>query len=105
MLTRPFLLALRPDVTPEKVSAILAELAYAAEVVRVVPKLQTWSRDPKDAPYLDMAIAAEADFLVTRDADLLHAASDHSIEGKQFRQKTRNRVQIVDPLQFLDTIA
>ena len=28
-------------------------------------------RDPKDAKYVDLAIATKADFLVTRDKDLL----------------------------------
>ena len=37
------------------------------------PTVPDFPRDPKDAPFLAAALAAQADFLVTGDKDLLHA--------------------------------
>jgi uncharacterized protein len=37
------------------------------------PHVPEFSRDPKDAPFLAAALAAQADFLVTGDKDLLQA--------------------------------
>jgi len=70
-----------------------------------VPRVQAYSRDPDDEMYLNLAIAAQADFIVTRDNDLLALATDHSIEAKQFRQLTGNRINIITPVAFLADVA
>src|SRR4051812_31413812 len=74
VLTRPFAAAKNPQVTSERVDAFLAGLAYLAEVVREVPQVQAFSRDPKDEQYLNLAIAGAENYLVTRDKDLLELA-------------------------------
>jgi putative PIN family toxin of toxin-antitoxin system len=104
VLMRPFVVAKNPEVTPERVEAFLMKVAYLADVVRHVPHVQTFSRDPKDACYLDLAIAGEADYIVTRDKDLLELPSEHSADARQFRQLSRNQVRIVDPALFLNEI-
>ncbi len=64
-----------------------------------VPKAVALPRDPKDEPYLDLAIAAKAHYLVSRDLDLLDLMHDAS-----FRQSQPGLV-ILDPAAFLQEIA
>jgi predicted nucleic acid-binding protein len=104
VLNRPEIRALKPDLSPAEVARFLEAVAYRSVVVRDVPSVLTWPRDPKDAPYMNLAVAAETDYLVTRDKDLLALNSDHSAEGKQFRQLSRNRVQILTPAEFLQRV-
>jgi putative PIN family toxin of toxin-antitoxin system len=104
VLTRPFVIAKNAKVTQERVDAFLDGLAYLAEVIRTVPHVQALSRDPKDEHYLDLALAGRADFLVTRDRDLLELPQDHSEDAKQFRQGARNQIQIVSPTAFLSEL-
>jgi predicted nucleic acid-binding protein len=47
-----------------------------------------------------LAAAARANYLVSRDKDLLSLATDWSVLGKQFRQRCP-RLHIVDPVDFL----
>jgi len=105
VFARPFVRARTTGAESDDVAAVLSRLTYRAELIRHVPRVQDWPRDPKDALYLDLAIAAAAEFLVTNDSDLLTlAAGDHSLEAKQFRQRTRNRLSIVTPAEFLHRV-
>jgi predicted nucleic acid-binding protein len=90
-----------PQVTRVGIESFLGEIAYTAELWRQVPSVMQYVRDPADTPYLDLAIAAGADFIVTRDSDLLSLATDRSAEGKRLRQLTRNRLRILTPREFL----
>ena len=60
-------------------------------------------RDPGDEPYIDLAAAVQADYLVTRDNDLLSLATDHTTEAKQFRQRFPF-LRIVSPGEFLSAM-
>jgi uncharacterized protein len=104
ILAQPFVVAKNPEITQRRIEAFLTELVFRAEVVRDVPRMQALQRDPKDACYLDLAVAAEVEFIVTRDRDLLDLPQDHSLDAKQFRQLSRNRIQILDPQSFLAEI-
>ncbi len=76
-----------------------------AELVRKIRKFGTWvpsvervfelERDPSDALFIDLSIAANADFLVSRDKDLLELSRNESLVAKQ------PNLKIVDPYQFL----
>ena len=57
-------------------------------------------RDPKDAKYVDLAIAAKADFLVTRDKDLLYLREKES-PLLQIFEKLDWQFKIVDPFEML----
>ena len=59
-----------------------------------------YPRDPQDEPYIDLAAAAKAHYLVSRDKDLLSLMTGHSLLCKQFRQKL-NPLRIVTPEVFL----
>ena len=56
-------------------------------------------RDPKDEPYINLALAANADYLVTRDNDLLDLMND-----SDFRQQFPG-LTILDPVAFLRVLS
>ena len=90
-------------VTPEAVDKYLGNLARKSVFLRSVPKDFTYSRDPDDEPYINLAVAAKADYLVSRDNDLLDLMTSHTDEGKDFRRRFRP-LKIIDPLTLLKEI-
>jgi putative PIN family toxin of toxin-antitoxin system len=65
VLNRPKLRAKNPRVTDETIRETFDLLDRLARTVSNVPRLFSLPRDPDDEPYLNMAIAAGADYLVT----------------------------------------
>jgi putative PIN family toxin of toxin-antitoxin system len=104
VLKRPVVQRIAPHLTPERIDQILTEVTYLAAVIRDVRAVFAFPRDPKDEPYLNLAISGESQFLITRDKDLLDLMNDHSVEAKQLRQLTRNGLRIVEPIEFLNLI-
>ena len=90
VLFRPSLRKKFPALNDAMVAAFLAGMQHQARFFNEVPRSMKLPRDPKDEPYLNLALHAGADYLVTRDADLLDLAS---ATGLGF--------EIVDPLAFL----
>ena len=54
-----------------RVKSLFRRLDKKAANIKSVDRVFQFSRDPADEPYINLAIAAQADFLVTRDRDLL----------------------------------
>jgi putative PIN family toxin of toxin-antitoxin system len=100
VLLRPRILSRLPHASSEQSEAFLDDIVANATTQRAVPDKFHFARDPTDAPYLNLAIAARADYLVTRDRDLLDLMTAHTSESKEFRQRFRH-VKIVDPAAFL----
>lgn len=86
--------------TDEKVEAFLDNIKNKAEILKNVPPVFRYSRDPKDEKYIDLAAEVEADFIITRDKDLLDLMTGIDVESKEFRQRFRP-LQIVEPIEFL----
>lgn len=76
VLSRPALRAKFPALTPQAVSVFLADVAARTTIIPDVPEQFVLARDPKDAKWIDLAVAAKARFLVTRDNDLLDMRTD-----------------------------
>lgn len=98
------------DVVKEKlrfsnsaVEEFLETIEHLAKTFTKVPGRFELPRDVDDEEYLNLAIESEADFLVTRDKDLLDLMNGYDEVGKRFRQQHRN-IKIVDPLNFLKII-
>src|SRR6266516_239833 len=58
VLNRPEIRQLKSDLTPEYVTRFLEALAYRSMFLRDLPAAATWTRDPNDEPYMNLALAA-----------------------------------------------
>jgi putative PIN family toxin of toxin-antitoxin system len=98
VLTRPKTRRKFPLLTSEWVENFVQNVESKAVVLAEVPRAFTLERDPKDEPYLNLALAAGAQYLVSRDLDLLDLMKD---EG--FRQRCPD-LTILGPAAFLQVI-
>jgi putative PIN family toxin of toxin-antitoxin system len=104
VLTRPRLRQKFPVLTDEFVDRFLAALETRALLIPDVPRVFSYGRDPKDEPYINLAIAAGADYLVSRDADLLDLARPSDSDGRRLLEHAPS-LQILDPNSFLAALA
>jgi uncharacterized protein len=104
VLLRPNILARLPDATEEQIETFIAEVLQISILVKQIAQNFYYQRDPKDEIIVNLALACEADFIVSRDKDLLDLMTDVSVEAKEFRQKSRP-LKIVEPLEFLEIIS
>jgi len=75
--------------------------SFGKSLTQIV-KVFEYSRDPDDAHYINLALAADAKLIVSRDRDLLDLMSESS-DGKIFRRRFPT-LQILDPVQFLTMV-
>lgn len=104
VLSRPVIVSKNPHLTEKYVEIFLNRVLVKAVLIKSVPPKFKYPRDPKDEKYINLAIAAEADYIVSRDQDLLDLMTDVSVVGKEFRQKSRP-LKIVEPLELLRILA
>ncbi len=103
VLSRPRAVAKYSFLTLEFVEAYLVRVVHSAKFITTFPLHFSYSRHPKDEIYINLAVETEAQYLVSRDKDLLDLMTDHTDEAKEFRQRFR-QVKIVDPVEFLQII-
>ena len=100
VLTRPKFRNRFPSLTDEMIEAFLKDVKDKAVILKNVPSIFSYSRDPKDEKYVNLAVEAEADYIVSRDNDLLALMTDYTEECKDFRRRFRG-LKIVNPVDFL----
>ena len=100
VLKRPTIRARYHELTDEIVEDFLKRLRSTAEITSDVPARFSYPRDIHDEPYLNLAIEAEANYLVSRDKDLLDLMTGHTDECKEFRQRFRSLI-VIEPIAFL----
>ena len=104
VLTRPEVRAKFPALQPDHVGVFLNDLLSRARMVQEVPPGFSLPRDKKDEPYIDLAIAAEARYLVTwNDRHLTYLMRKDTPEGLGFCQRFPG-ICIIDPPSFMDEI-
>lgn len=103
VLNRSEVRAALPGITDVRVEALFRRLDNEAVMVRQVPRVFEYSRDPKDEPYLNLVVAARAAYLVSWDKDLLDLMTGYDLECKQFRQRFRF-LRIIEPVSFLQEV-
>ena len=103
VLTRPKLQAKFSLLTDERVERLLEILNQKATLIKNVLQVFDYPRDPKDEKYINLAAFTKADYIVSRDSDLLDLMTDFTMEAKEFRQKFRP-LKIVKPTEFLRII-
>ena len=90
-----------PVLNTSRPATFLKQIALLAETVPHVPKSFALPRDPDDEPYTDLAIAANADYLVTwNDRHLTYLMRRDTPEGIDFCARFP-ALKIVDPPTFL----
>jgi putative PIN family toxin of toxin-antitoxin system len=100
VLTRPKVRRKFPNLTTEAVAAFLQDVERLATMIASVPEIAAIPRDSKDEPYLNLALASGAAYLVTRDKDLLELMDDTRPVGKHFRAAFP-QLTILGPVDFL----
>lgn len=102
ILTRPSVRSKFPGVTDDEAYELTQKLhAAAAAFPGTPPPLLPLPRDPKDEPYLDLAAAVDAHYLVTWNHRHLGYLMDGSRpECVAFRARCPT-LRIVDPVTFL----
>jgi len=103
VLSRPEIRRKRCSLTDEVVTAFLATVARVATSQTSVPVVFTYARDPKDEPYVNLAITMQATYLVSFDDDLLDLMKEDNADGRALRALAPNLV-ILTPPQFLRAI-
>ena len=100
VLSRPRLRNRFRQLTDAKVAGLVELLLYKGYYLRRVGEHFTYPRDPDDEPYLNLAIEVEADYLVSRDHDLLDLMKWEQEEGRAFQRRFRF-LKIVTPEEFM----
>lgn len=95
VLRRPKIQQKLLRLTPEGINVFLQDIDRRAITVADVPAQFTYPRDPKDEPYINLALAAGARYLVTWDHDMLDLMGD-----PDFRQRFPS-LTILTPVLFL----
>lgn len=89
--------------TDEIVEAFLLRLRSSSQLIRKIPRKFNYPRDPDDEPYINLAVEVGADYIVSRDNDLLDLMTAATNEAKEFRQRFRP-LSVIQPLEFLNTV-
>lgn len=100
VLNRPEIRVRFPHLSDEVVGAFILRLHKCAELLRHVPKQFRYARDEDDEPYVNLAVAAGADFIISRDKDLLDLMTGYADDCKEFRQRFKP-LQVIEPLALL----
>ena len=100
VLTRSHLRANYPQLTEAKASALIDFLHYRGFYLRAVRRRFEYPRDPKDEPFINLAIEVEADYLISRDNDLLDLMKWEKEESREFQKQFRF-LKVVSPEEFL----
>ena len=92
-----------PTLTDEMIAAFLEDIKSYAVISKNAPAVFNFSRDPKDEKYINLAVEANADYIITRDKDLLDLMTGYTAECKDFRRRFRG-LKIVNPVEFLELV-
>jgi putative PIN family toxin of toxin-antitoxin system len=101
ILRRPSLLERYPELEKPEVDVSVERLIYISDFYRRVGVRFPFPRDPKDAPFLELAIAGRATHLITTDQDLLGLAGGRDEASKRFRKRAPG-VSLLRPEAFIE---
>jgi predicted nucleic acid-binding protein len=77
-------------------------LRYIGDEYRTIRVRFEFQRDPRDAIFIELAIAGEATHLITMDPDLLSLPTARTDAGKRFRQRLGG-LTVQTPQTFIET--
>ena len=100
VLLRPELQEKFATLTYERVETLFQTLKRQTLLLEAVPTHFRLERDTKDEPYLNLAIAAKPQYIVSRDKDLLGLMSSADRVSRSFRA-SYPQIAIMEPAEFL----
>ncbi len=103
VITRPKLQAKYNRLTNERAEKLIEILRTKATVIKKVPSVFSYARDPKDEKYINLAVASGAEYIVSRDTDLLDLMTGYDDDSREFRQRFRP-LKVIEPLEFLKIV-
>jgi putative PIN family toxin of toxin-antitoxin system len=104
VLSRPAVRRKNPRITDGTARELLEWIERMSVKLADVPQVFVYPRDPKDEPFVNLAVTGGASYLVTRDKDLLDLARADSVEGKEFAERFPG-LTVLDPIAFLEATA
>jgi uncharacterized protein len=113
-LSRPILIELidvaaRPvlqqklNLSASIVTNFIEQLLDFSKLIEIVPSVFIHSEDPKDSIYVDLAIACDANIIVTRDQHLLSLRNLEHADGKRFLEKYSS-IEVFSPVELIRRI-
>ena len=96
VLNRPKLRKKYSVLTDEKIAEVLQSVRAHAVSIENINRIYAFERDPNDEVFINLALVCQAEFLVSRDNDLLDLRKDESFKIS-FPQ-----LRIVSPAEFLE---
>lgn len=100
VILRPNILSRLPDADEFQIESFIEHIINISTFVESIPHKFDFERDPKDEIIIDLAVEVEADYIVSRDNDLLDLMTGYTDECKDFRRRFRG-LKIVNPVEFL----
>lgn len=100
VVLRPNILSRLPDADVFQIESFIEYIASLSTFIDSVPHKFDFERDPKDEIIIDLAVEVEADYIVSRDKDLLDLMTGYTDECKNFRRRFR-KVKILNPVDFI----
>jgi putative PIN family toxin of toxin-antitoxin system len=91
-------------ITPERLEALVNTVRSAATFIDEVPARYVLRTDPDDSHYINLALAANARLIVSRDRDLLRLAEAADTDSREFRRLFPH-LSIMDPPALLRFLA
>ena len=88
---------------PTDRTTFIADIRLKAICLQNVPEEYHFERDPKDERYINLAIAARASYIVSRDTDLLNLMKLNSETALDF-QRRFPLLRIITPADLLGEV-
>ena len=98
VISRPKLVSKYPQLRTDRPSQLIAKIRSEAGFISQPPNIYRFERDRKDEIFINLAIAVNADYLVSRDNDLLDLRLDEDFIA------SFPKLKIASPFEFLQTI-
>jgi putative PIN family toxin of toxin-antitoxin system len=93
-------LARKLRILPTRLESLLEQLRSKAVFVEDAPVVFSYRRDPDDVHYVNLAVAANAFLIVSRDKDLLSLMTETNVEGRTLRHRYPG-FRVLTPPEFL----
>ncbi len=100
--SRPKVIA-KLQLSPDRTQEFIDVIEVTATILAGFPEPFVYERDPDDAHYVNLAVAANANLIVSRDKDLLDLMDSTKRQTADFQERFP-QLRILDPVSFLREI-